>query len=172
MSGLRRCGRAGTGLWKVRVTPRPRQGPGWRVVALGRRECGLPRERLGTVGLERGSRVAREVLRRSRLAGLAAHPFGARAELGARPRACVSTAESERAFRSPAPARQPGRSALSAAGGPRGDARAAACSPPCPSETLRPSGAPLESWTSFWVMLFWIGLCTSGSVVLWVSAHT
>lgn len=133
-------------------------------------------EGTGRRGVRTRSAVAREGLRRSRLAGRAAHPFGARAELGARvasgPRACVSTAESERAFRSPAPARQPGRSALSAAGGPRGDARAAARSPPCSSETLRPSAAPLESWTSFWVMLFWIGLCTSGLVVLWVSAHT
>lgn len=56
MSGLWRCGRAGTGLGKARVTPRPRQGPGWRVVALGRRECGRPREGLGALGLERGPR--------------------------------------------------------------------------------------------------------------------
>lgn len=101
----------------------------------------------GPRGAPARSAVAREGLRRSPFAGRAAHPLGARGELGARvasgPRAYVSTAESERAFR-PAPARQPGLSALSAVGGPRveAEAPAAALCPPCSSETLRPSGAP------------------------------
>lgn len=100
----------------------------------------------GPRGARTRSAVAREGARRSRFAGRAAHLLGVRAELGARvasgPRACVSTAESERAFRPPAPARQPGLSALSVAGGPGREVKAAAGCLPCSSDgTLRPSGA-------------------------------
>lgn len=56
VSGLQRGGRAGTGLGEAHLPPRPRLGSGWRVAALGRRECGRPREGRGPVGLQRGPR--------------------------------------------------------------------------------------------------------------------
>lgn len=173
VSGLWRRGRAGTGLGKARVTPRPRQGPGWRVVALGRRDCGRPREGLGAVGLERGPRS------RARDSGILASLGEPRIPLGRarnlvpawpqvrgpqRSRSAPSDRSRRRGSR--------GRLRLVRPVGPAGTRGRWHAVPLALPRLCGRVGAPLESWTSFWVMLFWIGLCTSGSVVLWVSAHT
>lgn len=141
VSGLRRGGRARTSPGEAHVLARPRPGPGWRAAALGRRECRRPREGRGPVGLERGLRS------RARESGESASAR-ARNLVPAWPqvRGPVSPQRSRSApsDRLCGPGSQPGLlSALSVAGGPGGEAKAAArCRPPCPSETLRSSGPP------------------------------
>lgn len=143
VSGLRRSGRAGTGLREAHVPPRPRPGPGWGVAALGRRECRRPREGRAPVGLERGLRS------RARESGVLAS-LGDRRIPSARARNLVPAWPQVRGPVSPQrsrsapsdclrrPGSQPGLlSALSVSGGPGGEAK----DPPCSSETRRPSGA-------------------------------
>lgn len=107
------------GLREARVPPRPQPGPGWRVGALGRRWppgawtiAGGMRPR----GARARSAVAREGLRPARgvlalaSVGKPRIPSGRALNLvpavASHPRAPLPAAESERAFRLPAPVRQ------------------------------------------------------------------
>lgn len=168
------CGGAGA---RGRVSGRPMchlgrgRAPGCRVAALGRRECGRPREGRGPVGLERGTPVF-SLCWASRTSPRGARgtwcPRGLRSEglclhcrVGARLQTCAG--EAGRAAR-----------AVCCSWAPRGGwrrhrrRRSVPLIPSSETDAVAEWGVSvLRVGQAFGLCSFGVGLCTSASVVLW-----